>query len=78
MQAQGSSESQSDPHVQWLLEMRQTVVKVQLGLIGLTAAQVPEAVRLHLFGALLFLDLKEREQQDQQNQQWLQLQAVLD
>lgn len=70
MQAEGSSETHREPHVQWVLGMRQTVVNVHLGMqVGLTAAQVPEAVRLHLLGALLLLDQKERAQQDQQNQQ---------
>ena len=79
MQAEGSSETQSGPHVQWVLGMEQTAVKVQLWMqVGLTAAQVPEAVRVHLLGALLLLDQRGREQQDQQNLQSLQLQAALD
>lgn len=70
MQAQGFSETQSEPHVQWVQGRRQTVVKVRLWLqVGLTAAQVPEAVRQHLLGALLLLDQRGREQQDRQNQQ---------
>lgn len=70
MQAQGFSETQSEPQVQWVQGRRQTVVKVRLWMqVGLSAAQVPEAVRQHLLGALLLLDQRGREQQDRQNQQ---------